>query len=86
MLVGEDDDAGGNESDNEASDDKDDDDVTPQNLKVNGMDDEEEELGKVCEWKGSLLCCACVCACANVCLATLSFLCGHAVCVLTWSS
>ncbi|KAL8569320.1 hypothetical protein ACOMHN_024268 [Nucella lapillus] len=43
-LVGEDYDAGGNESDNEASDDKDD--VTLQNLKVNGMDLEEEELGK----------------------------------------
>ncbi|XP_076446756.1 uncharacterized protein LOC143284040 isoform X2 [Babylonia areolata] len=45
-LVGEDYDAGGNESDNEASDDKDEDVVTLQNLKVNGNDEEEEELGK----------------------------------------
>ena len=29
-------------------DDKDDDDLTPKNVKVNGMDEEEEELGKVC--------------------------------------
>ena len=46
--MGEDYDAAGNESDNEASDDKDDDDLTPKNVKVNGMDEEEEELGKVC--------------------------------------
>jgi hypothetical protein len=54
--VGEDYDAGGDESDNEASDDKDDeeeddDDVTPQDINVNDMqDEEEEELGKVCGW------------------------------------
>ena len=44
--MGEDYDAAGNESDNEASDDKDDD-LSPKNVKVNGMDEEEEELGKV---------------------------------------
>lgn len=45
-MVGEDYDAVGSESDNEASDDKDDD-ITPQDIRVNGVDEEEEEeLGK----------------------------------------